>query len=59
MTPTGDMYICILTVHLHLFMSIVNSNGLGKFQKDNVIPHTSRIVTELLQEHSFEFKHLC
>ena len=58
-TPlTGNTYIRILADHLHPFMSIVHSNGLGPFQQDNAINQTSRITTEWLQEHSSEFKHL-
>ncbi|GFV35519.1 transposable element Tcb2 transposase [Trichonephila clavipes] len=38
-------------------MSIVHSNGLGKFQQDNATPHTPRIATKWLQEHSSEFRH--
>lgn len=45
-TLTGDRYVSILSDHLHSFMSIVHSDGLGEFQKDNATPHTSRIATE-------------
>ncbi|GFX94082.1 DDE_3 domain-containing protein [Trichonephila clavipes] len=38
-------------------MSIVHSDGLGEFQMNFATPHTSSIVTELLQEHSFELRH--
>ena len=38
-------------------MSIVHSDGLGQFQQDNATPHTSRIVTKWLQEHSSDFRH--
>ncbi|GBO41023.1 hypothetical protein AVEN_265600-1 [Araneus ventricosus] len=38
-------------------MSIVHSEGLGEFQQDYATPHTSRIATEWLQEHSFDFRH--
>ncbi|GFX15470.1 transposable element Tcb2 transposase [Trichonephila clavipes] len=40
-------------------MSIVHSDGLGEFQQGNATPHTSRIATEWLQEHSSEFRHFC
>ncbi|GFQ96684.1 transposable element Tcb2 transposase [Trichonephila clavata] len=56
-TLTGDRFASILSYHLHSFMSIVHSDELGEFQQDNATPHTSRIATEWLQEHSFEFKH--
>ncbi|GBL93571.1 hypothetical protein AVEN_63703-1 [Araneus ventricosus] len=38
-------------------MSIVHSEGLGEFQQDYATPHTSRIATEWLQEHSSDFRH--
>ncbi|GBM35725.1 hypothetical protein AVEN_58407-1 [Araneus ventricosus] len=38
-------------------MYIVHSEGFGKFQQDSAIPHTSRIATEWLQEHSSDFRH--
>ncbi|GFX91051.1 transposable element tcb2 transposase [Trichonephila clavipes] len=56
-TLTGDRYTSILSDHLHPFMSIVHSDGLGEFQQDNAIPHTSRNATYWLQEHSSEFRH--
>ncbi|GBO09083.1 hypothetical protein AVEN_235992-1 [Araneus ventricosus] len=56
-TLTGDRYVSILSGHLHPFMSIVYSDGLGEFQQDNATPHTSRIATEWLQEHSSDFRH--
>ncbi|GBN19849.1 hypothetical protein AVEN_114558-1 [Araneus ventricosus] len=37
-TLTGDRY----------FMSIVHSDGLGKFQQDNATPHASRVATKWL-----------
>ncbi|GFX91981.1 acetyl-CoA carboxylase [Trichonephila clavipes] len=40
---------------LHI-MSIVHSNGLREFQQNNATPHTSRIATECLPEHSSEFR---
>ncbi|GFT92564.1 transposable element Tcb2 transposase [Trichonephila clavipes] len=49
-TLTGDRYASIMPDHLHPFISIVHSDGLREFQKDNVTPHTSRIVTQLLQD---------
>ncbi|GFX97636.1 transposable element tcb2 transposase [Trichonephila clavipes] len=54
---TGDRNVSILSDHLRPFMSIVHSDGLGEFQLDNMTPHTSRIATERLQEHSSEFRH--
>ncbi|GFX04729.1 transposable element Tcb2 transposase [Trichonephila clavipes] len=42
---TGDRYASILSDHLQPFMSIVHSEGLGEFQKDNATPLTSRIAT--------------
>ncbi|GBO13889.1 hypothetical protein AVEN_10803-1 [Araneus ventricosus] len=56
-TLTGDRYLSILPDHLHLFMSIVHSDGLGQFQKDNATLHTSRVATKWLQEHSSDFRH--
>ena len=56
-TLTGDSYVSILSDHLHPFMSIVHSDGLGQFQQDNATPHTSRIATKWLQEHSSDFRH--
>ncbi|GFV00290.1 transposable element Tcb2 transposase [Trichonephila clavipes] len=56
-TLTGDRYVSILYYHLHSFMYIMHSDGLGKFQPDNETPHTSRIATEGLLEHSSEFRH--
>ncbi|GBN27432.1 hypothetical protein AVEN_30323-1 [Araneus ventricosus] len=38
-------------------MSIVHSDGLGQFQKDNATPHASRVATKWLQEHSSGFRH--
>ena len=58
-TLTGDRYVCILSDHLHPFLSIVHSDGLGQLQQDNATPDTFRIATERLQEYSSEFKHLC
>ncbi|GFX91827.1 transposable element Tcb2 transposase [Trichonephila clavipes] len=57
MTLTSDRYVSILSDHLHPFMSIVHSDGLGEFQQDNATLHTSRIAAEWLQEHSAEFRH--
>ncbi|GFT15000.1 uncharacterized protein TNCV_4315871 [Trichonephila clavipes] len=37
-TLIGDKYVGILSDHLHLFMSIVHSDGLGEFQQDNATP---------------------
>ncbi|GFX28986.1 transposable element Tcb2 transposase [Trichonephila clavipes] len=50
-TLTGVRYVSILSNHLHPFMSIVHSDGLGKFQLDNATPHMSRITIYILQEH--------
>ncbi|GFS81101.1 transposable element Tcb2 transposase [Trichonephila clavipes] len=57
MTMRGDRYVSILFDQLHRFMSIVHSDGHGEFQQNNATPHTSRIATEWLQEHSLEFRH--
>ncbi|GBM93664.1 hypothetical protein AVEN_132447-1 [Araneus ventricosus] len=38
-TLTGDRYLSTLSDHLHSFMAIVNSDGLGQFQQDNATPH--------------------
>ncbi|GBM19081.1 hypothetical protein AVEN_236907-1 [Araneus ventricosus] len=43
--------------HLHSFMSIVHSDGLGQFQQNNATPHTSRVATKWLQKHSSDFRH--
>ncbi|GBN80460.1 hypothetical protein AVEN_245508-1 [Araneus ventricosus] len=56
-TLTGDRYLSILPDHLHSFMSIVYSDGLGQFQQDNATPHASILVTKWLQEHSSVFRH--
>ncbi|GBM66565.1 hypothetical protein AVEN_251980-1 [Araneus ventricosus] len=56
-TLTGDRCLSILSDHLHSFMSIVHSDGLGQFQQDNAIPHASRVATKWLQEHSSDFRH--
>ncbi|GBO21232.1 hypothetical protein AVEN_269371-1 [Araneus ventricosus] len=53
----SDRYVSILSDHLHLFMSIVHSDGLGQFQQDNTTPHASRVATKWLQEHSSNFRH--
>ncbi|GBL78682.1 hypothetical protein AVEN_65252-1 [Araneus ventricosus] len=50
-TLTGDRYLSILPDHLHSFMSIVHSDGLGQFQQDNATPHAWRVATKWLQEH--------
>lgn len=57
-TLTGVGYVSILSDHLHPFMSSVHSDGLGQFQQDNATPHTSRVATSWLQDHSSEFIHL-
>ncbi|GBM40856.1 hypothetical protein AVEN_6919-1 [Araneus ventricosus] len=56
-TLTDDRYLNILPDHLHSFMSIVHSDGLGQFQQDNATPHASRVATKWLQEHSSDFRH--
>ncbi|GBM78951.1 hypothetical protein AVEN_167656-1, partial [Araneus ventricosus] len=56
-TLTADRYFSILPDHLHSFMSIVHSDGLGQFQQDNATPHASRVATKWLQEHSSDFRH--
>ncbi|GBL85284.1 hypothetical protein AVEN_222749-1 [Araneus ventricosus] len=38
-------------------MSIVHSDGLRQFQQDNATPHSSRVSTNWLQEHSSDFRH--
>ncbi|GFY19170.1 transposable element Tcb2 transposase [Trichonephila clavipes] len=57
MTLTGERYLSILSDHLHPFMFIAHSSGLGEFQQDNTTTHASGIATEVLQEHSSEFRH--
>ncbi|GBM08381.1 hypothetical protein AVEN_108377-1 [Araneus ventricosus] len=56
-TLTGDRYLNILSDHLHSFMSIVHSDGLGQFQKDNATLQASRVATKWLQEHCSDFRH--
>ncbi|GBO22627.1 hypothetical protein AVEN_77607-1 [Araneus ventricosus] len=56
-TQTSDRYLSILSDHLHSFMSIVHSDGLGQFQQDNATPHASIVATKWLQKHSFNFRH--
>ncbi|GFV71314.1 transposable element Tcb2 transposase [Trichonephila clavipes] len=58
-TLSCDRYVSILSDHLHPFMYIVHSVGLGEFKQGSVTPHKSRIATVWLQEHSFEFRHFC
>ncbi|GBN90297.1 hypothetical protein AVEN_11454-1 [Araneus ventricosus] len=57
MTLTGDRYLSILSDLLHSFMSILHSDGLEQFQQDKATPHTSRVATKWLQEHSCDFTH--
>ncbi|GBL79117.1 hypothetical protein AVEN_92369-1 [Araneus ventricosus] len=38
-------------------MSIVHSDKFGQFQQDSTTPHTSRVATKWLQEHSSDFRH--
>ncbi|GFV11880.1 transposable element Tcb2 transposase [Trichonephila clavipes] len=56
-TLADERIVNILSDHLRSFMYIVYSDGIGEFQQDNATPHTSRIATEGLQEHSSEFRH--
>ncbi|GBN00859.1 hypothetical protein AVEN_157550-1 [Araneus ventricosus] len=56
-TLTDDRYVSILPDHLHSFMSIVHSEGLGQFQQGNATPHASRVATKWLQEQSSDFRH--
>ncbi|GBM95790.1 hypothetical protein AVEN_90597-1 [Araneus ventricosus] len=56
-TLTVDRYLSNLSDHLHSFMSIVHSDGLGQFQKDKATPHTSRVATKWLQGLSSDFRH--
>ncbi|GBM57904.1 hypothetical protein AVEN_237785-1 [Araneus ventricosus] len=56
-TLTGDRYLSILPDHLHSFMSIVQSDGLGQFQQDNATPHASRVATKRLHKRSSDFRH--
>ncbi|GBO16482.1 hypothetical protein AVEN_260726-1 [Araneus ventricosus] len=44
-TLTGERYFSILSDHLHSFMSIVHSDGLGQFQQDNATPHASLLLS--------------
>ncbi|GFY15892.1 transposable element tcb2 transposase [Trichonephila clavipes] len=41
----------------HPFLSIVHSDGLGELQLDYATPHTFRIATQWLREHSSKFRH--
>ncbi|GBM12708.1 hypothetical protein AVEN_9538-1 [Araneus ventricosus] len=43
--------------HLHSFMSIVHSDGLGQFQHIDATPHVLRVATKSLQKHSTDFRH--
>ncbi|GBM27644.1 hypothetical protein AVEN_49950-1 [Araneus ventricosus] len=56
-TLTGDRYLSTLSDHLHSFMSIVHSDGLGQFQQDSATPHALTVATNWLQEHSSDFRH--
>ncbi|GBM63972.1 hypothetical protein AVEN_17554-1 [Araneus ventricosus] len=38
-------------------MSIVHSDKFGQFQQDSATPHTSRVATKWLQEHSSDFRY--
>ncbi|GBM41298.1 hypothetical protein AVEN_202890-1 [Araneus ventricosus] len=57
-TLTGGRYLSILSDHLHSFMSIAHSDGLGQFQQDNATPHAPRVAAKWLQEHSSYFRHV-
>ncbi|GBM87557.1 hypothetical protein AVEN_107206-1 [Araneus ventricosus] len=46
MPLTGYKYLSILSYHLHSFMSIVHSDGLGQLQQGNVTPHASKVATK-------------
>ncbi|GBM05115.1 hypothetical protein AVEN_210820-1 [Araneus ventricosus] len=35
----------------------VHSEKFGQFQQDSATPHTSRVATKWLQEHSSDFRH--
>ncbi|GBM24813.1 hypothetical protein AVEN_186656-1 [Araneus ventricosus] len=52
-----DRCISNLSYLLHPFISIVHSDEFGQFQQDNATPHTSRVATKWLQEHSSDFRH--
>lgn len=56
-TLTDDWYISMLSHHIHPFMSIVYSDGVGQFQQGNATSHTSRVATEWLKEHSLDIRH--
>ncbi|GBN77291.1 hypothetical protein AVEN_38300-1 [Araneus ventricosus] len=56
-TLTGDRYLIILPDHLHSFIFIMHSDGLGQFQQDNATPHASIVATKWLQEHFYDFRH--
>ncbi|GBN48796.1 hypothetical protein AVEN_225722-1 [Araneus ventricosus] len=38
-------------------MSIVHFDEFRQFQQDSVTPHTSKVATKWLQEHSSDFRH--
>ncbi|GBM67348.1 hypothetical protein AVEN_97316-1 [Araneus ventricosus] len=38
-------------------MSIVHSDEFGQSKQDSATPHTSRVSTKCLQEHSSHFRH--
>lgn len=50
---TGDGYVSILSNHLHPFLSILNSGGLGQFQLVNATPHISRVCYRVTPEALF------
>ncbi|GBM72196.1 hypothetical protein AVEN_203273-1 [Araneus ventricosus] len=45
-TLIGDRYLSILSDHLHSFMPIVHSDGLGQYQQYNATPYSSRVATK-------------
>lgn len=53
----GNGCVSILSDHLHLFISIAHSDGLGHFQQKNAAPSSSRVASKCLQEHSSDFRH--
>lgn len=57
-TVTGRGYVSRMWDHLHSFMSIVYSDGLGQFQDGNATLYASRVATKWLHEHSSGFRHL-
>lgn len=56
-TVTGHGYVSRMSDHLHPFMSIVYSDGLGQFQDGNATFYVSGIASEWFHGHSFIFRH--